>query len=124
MAIVRPVVDQQAFDKWVAERPAVIQEMIRRLPVNRLYRMKSTGHRCTIYSYNEDETITVNVTGKFNRVMFGRRVFGVSPDDLEECDLPDPSEDVGDTAKEAGYSEEDVRDILIPKMRENMTPRK
>ena len=115
MAIVRPLPD--GWGSWLASRPAVIQDMAKSHPPDRLYRMKDTGHRCTLYSYNENGTVTVDVTGEYNRVLFGRRVFGVAPSDLEECELPRPEEDLGDTAAEAGYSEEDVRKILIPEMK-------
>ena len=57
--------------------------------------MKSTGHRVTMYSYSENGTVTVNVTGDYNVVVFERQVFGISPDDLEECDLPAPGEFLG-----------------------------
>lgn len=83
------------WDAWVASRPLVVQDMARRLPPDRLYRMASTGHRVTLYSFSEDGTVTVNVGGDFNAVVFERRVFGVSPDDLTECDLPGPDDPCG-----------------------------
>lgn len=84
--IVRPL-NETEFEAWLATRPPVIQEMARRVPPDRLYRIDS-GHRCTIYSYNESGTVTVEVTGEFNRVIFGRRVFGIDPATLVECDGP------------------------------------
>lgn len=116
MAVVRPISNREGFDAWVAGRPRAVQEMVRLKPPDRLYKMQS-GHRCTIYSYAEDGTVTVAVTGEFNRVVFSRQVFGISIEELIECDPPGPDEDVGDTASEAGYTDDDVRDILIPKMR-------
>jgi hypothetical protein len=94
MAIIRPV-DGQELEKWIATRPPAIQEMVRSHPPERLYRMKSTGSRVEIHSYAEDGTVTVWVGGQWNLVLFGRHVFGVPLDDLEECDLPPPSEMVG-----------------------------
>jgi hypothetical protein len=86
--------------------------------------MKSTGHRCTIGIYGVEESgvvsLVVDVTGQYNRIIFGRRVFGISPTDLEECDLPAEGEDVGDTAAEAGYTKDDVVNILIPKLKKEM----
>lgn len=119
MAVVQPI-DQSAFDQWLETRPECIQKLARRLPPDRLYRMKSSGHRCTLHSYSENDTVTVNVTGQYNRVLFGRQVFGIAADDLEECDLPAPGEDVGDTSMEAGYTDDDVEKILIPQLREQM----
>lgn len=115
MAVVREM-DQQAWEEWVKSRPPAVAAVCRKFPPDRLYRMKTTGHRCTLVSYGEDGTVTVSVSGQYNRILFARNVFGINPDDLEECDLPAPGEDVGDTAAEAGYTEEDVRNILIPRL--------
>jgi hypothetical protein len=87
--------DRAAWDEWVATRPKVIQDMCATIKPNRLYRMKSTGHRVTVYSLSEDGTVTVDVTGEFNAVVMERRVFGVAASDLEECELPGPDEVVG-----------------------------
>jgi hypothetical protein len=76
------------WNAWVASRPPVIQEMCRRLPPNLLYRLKSSDHRVTLLSYSEDGTVTVSVTGEYNLVPFDRQVFGIKPEDLEECELP------------------------------------
>lgn len=35
------------------------------------------------------------VSGAFNRVIFDRRVFGIPPEDLTECDLPGADEVLG-----------------------------
>ena len=84
-----------AWAEWRATRPTVIQEMMDRFPYDELYRLKSSGHRVTLYSYSENGTLTVNVTGDFNFVTFDRRVFGIEPDDLEPCDLPNADEHLG-----------------------------
>lgn len=94
MAKVREM-NESAWREWLSTRPQVIQALAERLPPDRLYKMKSTGHRVTLISYAEDETVTVAVTGQYNLVTFERQVFGVSPDDLEECDLPPESEPRG-----------------------------
>ena len=39
--------------------------------------------------------MTVNVTGQYNRVMVERRVFGIKPEQLSECDLPASDEPLG-----------------------------
>lgn len=111
-------IDETMWAEWLATRPAIVQALAARLRPDTLYRLRGSGHRCTLYSYNENGTVTVTVDGRFNRVLFGRNVFGISPEDLEECDLPTTGEDVGDLAEEAGYSERDVEEILIPRLRE------
>lgn len=107
------------WDAWLAERPQVIQDLAKRLPPNLLYRMRGK-HRVTLYSYEEDGTLSVHVSGQYNRVLFSRHVFGVLPDDLVECDLPGPDEDLGDSAEEAGYSDQDIKDVLIPRLKDEM----
>lgn len=88
-------IDELAWRRWVNSRPEVIQAMCKSHPPNLLYRM-SSGHRCRIYSYDENGTMTVQVTGKYNIVAFARAVFGIKPEDLVECDLPDDDEIVGE----------------------------
>jgi hypothetical protein len=87
--------DQAAFDCWVAERPPEVQRLCKLLPPDRLYLLKTSGHRVTLRSYCEDGTVTVNVTGQYNVVTFDRYVFGIKPEDLEECDLPPAYAPVG-----------------------------
>ena len=87
--------NNKAWCDWVATRPEGIQKLCRQLPPDRLYRMKTIGQRVTIYSYSEDGTVTVDVSGEYNFALFERRVFGVNPDDLEECDVPDAREILG-----------------------------
>lgn len=88
-------IDHAEFERWLAGRPAVIREMAAKRPPGVLYRMKSTGQRVTIYSYNENGTMTVEVLGRYNLVSHERRVFGIALADLEECDLPSPRDLVG-----------------------------
>jgi hypothetical protein len=100
--------DMVAFNAWVETRPPVVQALCERLPPDRLYRLKSSGHRVTLRSYCEDGTVTVNVTGQYNALAFDRYVFGIAPADLEECDLPPSDEPIGTVLTE----QEDV-DALI-----------
>lgn len=111
--IVRPL-DAEAWADWVATRPPVIQAMCAKTPPDRLYRMADTGHRVTIYSYNENGTVTVNVTGEFNFVAFERRVFGIDPATLTECDPPVPDELVGS----ADMTIEEAKAMLAERDRE------
>jgi hypothetical protein len=94
MAKIRDI-DQVAFDAWVATRPPVIQRLCKRLPPDRLYLIKSTGQRVTVYSWSENGTVTVDITGRYNLITFDRQVFGVDPDDLEECDFPPSDQPIG-----------------------------
>lgn len=71
--------------------------MAAKKPPELLYKLKSTGHRVIIYSYAEDGTVSVVVSGAFNLVAMNRIVFGIKPEDLEECDLPGPDDPVGFT---------------------------
>ena len=88
-------IDEQLWQEWVSGRPPIIQVMAARLRPDTLYKMKSTGSRVFPVSFSEDGTVTVAITGDFNAVMFERQVFDVSPDDLEECDLPADDEQLG-----------------------------
>jgi|GEM_PF-1924051 len=109
--------NEDALAEWLAERPQVIRDMVAAKPPDRLYRIGS-GHRCTIYSYAEDRTVTVYVGGEYNAVIFSRHVFGIPIDELVECDPPGPDELTGDVSVDAGFSPDDVRNILIPKLKE------
>jgi hypothetical protein len=86
---------RHTWDEWVASRPSVIREMCEKFPPNRLYQLKSTNQRVTLHSYSTDGTMTVNVTGEYNAVIFERQVFGIRPDDLVECDLPQSTDPLG-----------------------------
>ena len=89
--------DEQEWRRWVDSRPLAVRAIAERLRPNRLYRMKNTGQRVTMYSISENGTVTVDVTGQFNLIDFERQVFGVDPNNLEECDLPASDEPVGVT---------------------------
>lgn len=87
--------DMDGFNAWLVGRPAIIQALAARIPPDRLYCIKSTGQRVTLHSYSEGGTVTVNVTGQYNLCAFDTQVFGLNPDNLEECDLPGPDEELG-----------------------------
>lgn len=91
---------QRAWRDWVAERPESIRKVAERFDPWTLYRLGSTGQRVYVLSFSEpgeDGKVTcrVGVSGEFNLVTFERDVFGIDPDDLEECDLPGPNEQLG-----------------------------
>lgn len=83
------------WTEWKQGRPDCIQALAKNFTPWILYRYKPTNQRVTIASYHEDDTLTVNVLGEFNLVTTERRVFGIKPDDLEECDLPAKDEPLG-----------------------------
>jgi hypothetical protein len=72
-----------------------VRAVAERFDIWTLYRLKSSGDRVMLQSFDGDGTLTVAVSGKFNLVIAERQVFGVPPDDLEECDLPAPDEKLG-----------------------------
>lgn len=106
-------IDEGAWNEWVATRPEIVQATCRKLPPDRLYSLQPNGHRVTLYSYSEDGTVTVNVNGECNAIMFDRRVFGINPDDLTECDIPGDDEIVGTVLTEESEIKEHI-DLIRP----------
>lgn len=100
------------WEAWLATRPPMIVEMARKFPPHTLYKIKQTGQRVFVIAYNENNTLRVAVTKKFNRVFMEKSVFGIKPEDLEECDLPGPDEDVGCTSEELGLTDDEALAVL------------
>ena len=69
--------------------------------------MGDSRHRCTIYSYHENGTVTVTVNGQYNAVAFARNVFGIDPESLTECDLPGDQEVLGEV-----HTGHEARDLI------------
>ena len=113
--------DEEGMKEWLLTRPQVIQDMAKLIPPGRLYRLHDGGRRVFPYSYNENGTLTVVVSGEYNLVVFERNVFGIKPEDLEECDLPGPEEEVGvvltDNEDVDAFIEANRKDILAGKFR-------
>lgn len=91
---------EKMYEQWVAERPPSIRENIAKhnLRADRLYLLKTTGHRVVLNSFVEKGTVSVNILGKFNpkTIIPGkteRTVYNINPADLEECDWDGPVED-------------------------------
>lgn len=102
----------KAWNKWLRDRPAKVRLVAEKFPPWKLFRIASTGQRVTVYSVNEakdsdDVTLTVSVLAKYNLVQFERNVFGISPDDLVECELPADSEQLG-----AALTQDQVQDNI------------
>lgn len=93
--------DRAGWAEWVAQRPEKVRVVAEKFEPWKLYRLKSSSHRVTIVSFDQpkDEsqpvTLKVHVSGDFNRVAFERTVFGILPEDLEECELPGQDEPLG-----------------------------
>lgn len=85
----------RAWKAWVRKLPKAARAAAERFDPWTLYRLKTTGDRVTVCSFADDATVTVIVSGRWNLVLFDRQVFGIQPDELEECDLPGPDEMVG-----------------------------
>ncbi len=109
---------ERGWAEWVASRPDTVRVIAERLEPWSLYRLKTTEQRVTLYSISEDGTVTVTVTGEFNAVAFDRQVFGIDPDDLEPCDLPDADEPTG-TALTTQEVEENI-DVLRATVRPDL----
>jgi hypothetical protein len=107
------------YEKMFEILPTNQQEVIKKFPPWKLYRLKSTNQRVEILTIGTDKDNTVkfrvDISGKYNMILFDRQVFGIDPDDLEECDLPD--EPVGTLLTE----EEDI-DKSIEFFRKQMYP--
>lgn len=87
----------RAWNQWVEERPEHVRAVARRFSPWCLYRYKPSNHRVVLYSFDEGPehavTLKVLVLHDFNGgLLFERRVFGIAPEDLEECPVPTPEE--------------------------------
>jgi len=105
--------DQAQWVEWIAELPENVRTVVEKhgfVPW-KLYRLKTSGHRVTLGSFDEGEndevTLKVDVLGKFNLISFERSVFGVKPEDLEECELPADDEPLG-----AALTQEEIAEII------------
>jgi hypothetical protein len=71
-----------SYAAWVAERPPAVRAIASRFTPWELYRLKTTDQRVTVVSVYENGTLRVNDSSQFD-------VFGVNPDDLEPCEVPE-----------------------------------
>lgn len=81
------------LDEWLKGRPKIIKDMANKLNPFLRYRIKSTGQHCDIYSYSENNTITVTVNGHDKEALniayqaVQVNVFGLELDDVEEIKI-------------------------------------
>ena len=120
--IKKPTPEQEAgWKEWVAGRPDNVREVAERFNPWTLYRMKSTGQRVSICSFGEGEkgdvTLTVDIVGQFNLLLHDLQVFGIDPDDLEECDLPAEDEPLGEI-----LDDDEQLEYINARRRENGLP--
>lgn len=92
--------NERLWKEFVASLPAVTRKVAERFDPWTLYRLKPHNHRVYVLSFSDQGAdgnvkCRVGISGEFNLVTFEREVFGIDPDDLEECDLPGPDEQVG-----------------------------
>ena len=79
----------EVFNEWLKDRPKSIKDLASKLPPNLKYKVKATGQYCDIYSYYEDGTVKVTVTGHESEILDiinklkPVNVFGLTRDDLE-----------------------------------------
>lgn len=121
--VYEPTPEQKTeWNQWVAERPDNVRRVAERFNPWTLYRHKDTDQRVTLYSFGEQEdggvTVTVDITSQFNLIMFNRQVFGVDPDNLEECDLPAEDEPLGEVLDKG----EQLEYINVQRKRNGLLP--
>jgi hypothetical protein len=90
----------QAWREWTASRPEAVRLVAERYDPWTLYTLPlGSGSkklcRNTRWLLVFSLLCRVVVTGEFNLVTHERSVFGIDPDDLEECDLPGADEPLG-----------------------------
>jgi hypothetical protein len=85
------------YSAWLADRPDNVRAVAARFRPWELFRLGP--HRVFVRSFHEEPdgsvSLAVIVSGKFNRVVIERQVFGIDPAELTPCELPGPDEPVG-----------------------------
>lgn len=69
MSVIDPTFDESGFDTWVAERPPIIRTMASAARYNRWYRLRTTGQFVSLYSYNENGTVTITVAACIENIV-------------------------------------------------------
>jgi hypothetical protein len=68
---------------WIDKQSPALQALIEKRPYNLAYRYKPTGDRALLISYS-GEAVNLAVNDAFDQ-----RLLGISPDAIEEMDVPD-----------------------------------
>jgi len=83
------------WQRWLADAPAAVREIAKRLDPWSMYRLKTTRQRVVVLGINAEGKLRVNVLGKYNLLVPRFAVGGIDPDELEECEPPGTEEPVG-----------------------------
>jgi len=81
--------DDPEFKEWFNSKPKKIQELIKKCPPNKQYRIKGGTFPGTIHSYDEEKNGDVSMKVNIHSPLMPRKVFGLKPEHLEEwedCD--------------------------------------
>lgn len=106
--------------RWVAKRPPNVRAVAEQFDPWSLYRLKSTGQIVSVASFQEaadgSVTLTVNISGEHNLVLFETSVFGIEPTDLESCDAPPADAPTGAllSGEEADANIDAIRVLVRP----------
>lgn len=90
-----PTLEEFKSSDWFKERPQIIQELICKFPYASSVKIKTTGQSAYIYSWFEDNTLSVVINVEENKhlsnaLLDNYRVFGIKPEDLEFiCENPE-----------------------------------
>lgn len=85
-----PEIESQ-FEEWLRDRPEVIKQLAANLKPWFQYKLNSC-QLCTLHSYQEDGTVTVEVNGhedEFLNILYSAtpiHVFGIKPEDLSKVE--------------------------------------
>lgn len=81
---INDIFDNPEFMEWFDDRPPAIQEVIRKYPPNRTYKLYDGVFDVTLHSYDEELDGSISLQIDVHSPFFPRRVFGVKPADLTE----------------------------------------
>ena len=68
--------------EWFNSRPFCIQEIIKKYPPNKEYRIGDSPFPVTIYCYSEEQDGNVSLKVDVHSPILPRRVFGIEPEAL------------------------------------------
>lgn len=94
--IVEPTEELQSmFEEWIAGEDMTdeIKAIARKYPPWNLYRLKTTDQKVRTISFSDNGTVRVLVSNKYNFDPTNTEVYGIDPNDLEECDIPEKTYD-------------------------------
>lgn len=79
--------DDQHFQEWVAARPPLVRDAIKRFDPRVCYHAIDNAGHYTIYSFEEhgEEPVTVSLIHGQDSYLPGIRVFGVSLETIKRC---------------------------------------